>query len=166
MSIPNLFELHKFKIRKNECLNRNCTTCGAMEIRKLLYENLFNDLKIKNIFSRAMFETSKENQVIVINFLYATLNQLSDKEVRYILDNPLSDYRSFTENIVVYVILEIYFLLIRFKSINYHEEVSPEQKYVNFKEFRENILDELNSNIINLEARSLIQKMDRYYTQK
>ena len=166
MSIPNLFELHKLKISENECFNRNCTTCGAMGIRKLLYENLFNDLKIKNVFSRAMFETSRENKVIIINFLYATLNQLSDKEVRYILDTPHSNYRSFTENIVVFVILEIYFLLIRLKSINCHEEITLEKKNINFKASRRNIIDEMNKNITNIETRSLIKEMDVYYSSK
>jgi len=85
--------------------------------------------------------------------LYQSLNDLSEKEVLIITKRDKDKFLSFTENIIIYVILEIYFILMRNKSIDIRKK-------------REKVLEEMRERITNLEVKYLLEKMNQHYNSK
>mgnify|MGYP001278590371 FL=1 len=85
--------------------------------------------------------------------LYQSLNDLSEKEVLIITKRDKDKFLSFTENIIIYVILEIYFILMRNKSIDIRKK-------------REKVLEEMRERITNLEVKHLLEKMNHHYNYK
>ena len=85
--------------------------------------------------------------------LYQSLNDLSEKEVLIITERDKGKFFSFTENIIIYVILEIYFILMRNKSIDSRKK-------------REKVLEEMRERITNLEVKYLLEKMNQHYHSK
>ena len=85
--------------------------------------------------------------------LYQSLNDLSEKEVLIITKRGKGMFPDFTQNIVIYVILEIYFILMRNKSIDVRKK-------------REKVLEEMRERITNLEVKYLLEKMNQHYNSK
>ena len=85
--------------------------------------------------------------------LYQSLNDLSEKEVLIITERGKGMFLDFTQNIVIYVILEIYFILMRNKSIDIRKK-------------REKVLEEMRERITNLEVKHLLEKMNHHYNYK
>tara|TARA_B100000886_G_C20355478_1_gene462785 strand:- start:512 stop:778 length:267 start_codon:yes stop_codon:yes gene_type:complete len=85
--------------------------------------------------------------------LYQSLNDLSEKEVLIITERGKGMFLDFTQNIVIYVILEIYFILMRNKSIDVRKK-------------REKVLEEMRERITNLEVKYLLEKMNQHYNSK
>ena len=148
-----LFSFHNEIPEEGECFNHYCTTCGATSVRQFLYKDLFKKLNIRDIYFRSIDSTSEENRRIILNMLYQSLNDLSEKEVLIITERDKGKFFSFTENIIIYVILEIYFILMRNKSIDSRKK-------------REKVLEEMRERITNLEVKYLLEKMNQHYHSK
>ena len=149
-----LISIYKDLQGKELCYLHNCTTCGAFKVREFLYKDLFKKLNIchnefHNNYSY-LHTTRPENREAILNHLFQGLNDLTEEEVIWILEKERDNYWGFKDNILVYVIMEIYFMLMTIRG---------EDKT------RENVLEEMRERISNSHVKYLIEKMNQYYYQ-
>ena len=147
-----LISIYKDLGKEELCYLHNCTTCGAFKVREFLYKDLFKKLNIchnefHNNYSD-LYTTKAENREVILNCLFQSLNDLTEEEVILILEKEKDNYWGFKDNIVVYVIMEIYFMLMTIRG---------EDKT------RENVLEEMCERISNSQVKYLIEKMNQYY---
>ena len=83
-----------------------------------------------------------------MNYLFQSLNDLTEEEVIWILEKEKDNYWGFKDNIVVYVIMEIYFMLMTIRGKD---------------KTRENVLEEMRERISNSHVKYLIEKMNQHY---